>query len=154
MFVRKCLFKTQKPVQLRQHVESKQEGIIHFRCDYMNCTYGTDNIKSHRRHAKTHQNTKQDNIHKCNQCNFTFPRAISLKAHLKKPSWVKRYECNYCDYASCCSCRRFEDRLGNSRWGKITYEGNQWNLVTFLSLFFTSTQFLLNVRAHDFLFFE
>ena len=80
------LFKTQKPAQLRQHVESKQEGIIHFRCDYMNCTYGTDNIKSHRRHAKTHQNTKQDNIHKCNQCNFTFPRAISLKARLKKPS--------------------------------------------------------------------
>ena len=38
------LFKTQKPAQLRQHVESKQEGIIHFRCDYMNCTYGTDNI--------------------------------------------------------------------------------------------------------------
>ena len=40
------LFKTQKPIQLRRHVESKHEGIIHFRCEYMNCTNETDNIKT------------------------------------------------------------------------------------------------------------
>ena len=66
----------------------------------MNVTYETDNIKSYRRHAKTHPNSKQDKTHKCNQCDFTYTRANSLKARLKKHSGVKRYECDYCDYAS------------------------------------------------------
>jgi len=45
-----CLFESASSSQLKTHIESKHEGLIRYKCDYMNCSYGTnrrDNLKTH-----------------------------------------------------------------------------------------------------------
>ena len=46
----KCSYKTNKNHRMIKHKEAKHEGIVHHRCDFMNCSYGTswkENLNKH-----------------------------------------------------------------------------------------------------------
>ena len=73
-----CSFKTKESVRLKRHIESKHEGIIHYRCKYMNCAYVADDIKGLRDHTGTHEA-----MFKCNSCKKYFARSRNLKHHIK-----------------------------------------------------------------------
>ena len=40
---------------LKQHIETKHEGVVRFKCHVMNCSFGSSRSKDLRRHARTHE---------------------------------------------------------------------------------------------------
>ena len=74
-----CSFKTKESVRLKRHIESKHEGIIHYRCKYMNCAYVANDIRSLRDHTGTHEA-----MFKCNFCMKYFARKRNLKRHINE----------------------------------------------------------------------
>ena len=93
-----CLFKTPMPVVLKRHIESKHEGIVHFRCKYMNCAYMTDNKKSFKDHSGTHN---ANSLFKCDYCEKVLSRARSLKHHIRNVhEGIHLLKCKYfnCTY--------------------------------------------------------
>ena len=73
-----CLFKTPMPVVLKRHIESKHEGIVHFRCKYMNCAYVTNDKKSFNDHTGTHNSSL-----KCHICGKILGRFRTLNNHIR-----------------------------------------------------------------------
>ena len=49
-----CTYRSYRPTELRQHVESKHEGVIRFKCNVTNCNFGSITQKDLRRHTETH----------------------------------------------------------------------------------------------------
>ena len=49
-----CTYRSYRPTELRQHVESKHEGVIRFKCNVTNCNFGYITQKDLRRHTETH----------------------------------------------------------------------------------------------------
>ena len=117
-----CTYKTFYKSGLRPHIETKHEGIVRFRCEFMNCTFGTNKRKKlightimHTISTESQKNVKTDSgeksnkcdktysgekSNKCNQCDSAFSRASSLRRHLKIHSGEKTNKCNLCGYAS------------------------------------------------------
>ena len=76
-----CLFKTPFPIVLKRHIESKHEGIVHFRCKYMNCAYMTNDKRSFKDHSGIHTH---NSLLKCHYCEKVLGRARNLKSHIRK----------------------------------------------------------------------
>ena len=89
-----CTFKTKKhPSILKMHVEAKHEGIVRFKCDVMNCSYGSffrSDIKSHT------QSHTWERPFSCKQCDKSFKQPKALRDHMKRHLEVKLHECDKC----------------------------------------------------------
>ena len=87
-----------------RHTSSQHEGIVRFRCEFMNCTFGTSEKKRFKEHAIQHtfstENRSGEKPNKCNQCDYASSRADTLKIHLKIHTVEKSNKCNQCDFAS------------------------------------------------------
>ena len=76
-----CNFETRHKRTLKSHVESKHEGFVRYKCDFMNCDYGTNESKSIKEHSFLHNGCTP---HKCDLCDKMFTRLRQLKKHKKK----------------------------------------------------------------------
>ena len=102
-----CTYKTQFKFKLRIHIETKHEGIVRFRCEFMNCTYGANDRRSLKEHTVTHSSEKISKISKCFICEKTFSRSRTKDLHIKnvhegltrnlKHNGEKAFKCNLCD---------------------------------------------------------
>ena len=73
-----CLFKTTYPYVLKRHIESKHDGIVHFRCKHMNCSYVAVDKKVFKAHAGTHNSE-----FKCDFCGKVLAGLRNSKSHMK-----------------------------------------------------------------------
>ena len=74
-----CTHQTMYKSTLKYHIESKHEGIVRFRCQNMNCSFGTNQQKRLKEHTRGHNKEKQ---YKCQMCDFKYTRRESLDKHL------------------------------------------------------------------------
>ena len=89
-----CTFKTKRDSSiLRMHVEAKHEGIIRFKCDQMNCSYGSYFIAGVKNHMKIHSAKIRFS---CEECTKSFTQNKNLRRHIKGHSVVKPYGCDQC----------------------------------------------------------
>ena len=49
-----CNYRSGYAQELQRHIESKHEGIVRFKCNVTNCTFGFSRKREFQRHAKTH----------------------------------------------------------------------------------------------------
>ena len=83
---------------LKLHIELKHEGIIRFKCEFMNCSYTSQSASELRRHSIMH--APKDNLHICSLCEKEFGSASVLKAHMKIHSGEKPHMCTECSFSS------------------------------------------------------
>ena len=83
-----CKFETQYRSTLKNHIESKHEGIVRYKCDFMNCDYRTNESKSLKEHSFLHNGAFP---HKCDVCHKMFTRLRQMKVH-KKVQHIGIYE--------------------------------------------------------------
>ena len=76
-----CKFETQYGNSLKKHIEAKHEGIVRYKCDFMNCDYRTNESKSLREHSFFHNGGTP---HKCDRCDKMFTRLRQMTKHKKK----------------------------------------------------------------------
>ena len=76
-----CKFETQYTSTLKKHIESKHEGIVRYKCDFMNCDYRTNERKSLKEHSFLHNGAFP---HKCDICHKMFTRLRQMKKHKKE----------------------------------------------------------------------
>ena len=96
-----CTFMTVADIDVKRHTREKHEGRIKYRCNIMNCNYGTERQKDLHYHTKSHLKTQGgEKSNKCNQCNFSSPHKHVLMTHLKIHGGEKTNKCNQCNYAS------------------------------------------------------
>ena len=76
-----CKFETQYRSTLKSHIESKHEGIVRYKCDFMNCDYRTNESKSLKEHSFLHSGAFP---HKCDICHKMFTRVRQMKKHKKE----------------------------------------------------------------------
>ena len=76
-----CHFETQYRNTLKKHIESKHEGMVRFKCSFMNCDYRTNESKSLKEHSFVHNG---DSPHRCDTCDKMFTRLRQMKKHKKK----------------------------------------------------------------------
>ena len=48
-----CQYKTLFKFELKNHIDTKHEGVVRFRCDFMNCSFGTNQGKRLKEHKGT-----------------------------------------------------------------------------------------------------
>ena len=129
-----CTYKTHSNNLLKKHVESEHEGVVRFKCDYMNCDFVTNKRSNVKRHSFVHQSGI------CEHCQQIFKEGPELKKHLKLYHTVKQnkikttrepYKCNQCNYAS------FRIRELNAHakvhGGERSYKCNQCNFASYFS---------------------
>ena len=75
-----CSFSTYSDKILRNHIEVKHEGRVRYKCENMNCDFGTNRKDSLKDHSFIHTGEK---THKCNQCNYTSYHEGNFKEHVK-----------------------------------------------------------------------
>ena len=78
-----CTYKTLFKYKLRTHIGIKHEGIVRFRCEFMNCSYGANHRKSFKEHTMTHSSEKNKYKSKCPICKKTFTRSRQKDRHIK-----------------------------------------------------------------------
>ena len=89
-----CAYKTLYKSGLRTHIETKHEGIVRFRCEFMNCTFGTNEI----RHLKEHTMGHGEKTHKCNLCDQTFLMKRNYTKHIRRiHEGAGQLRCDYFD---------------------------------------------------------
>ena len=93
-------FMTVADIDMKRHMREKHEGRIKYRCNIMNCNYGTERQKDLHYHTKSHLKTQEKKSNKCNQCNYSSPSKHILMTHLKIHSGEKTNKCNQCNFAS------------------------------------------------------
>ena len=74
---------------LKQHIETKHEGIVRYKCHVMNCSFGSPRSKDLRRHMKTHDSMAVDlsaTKYTCpsDVCNYETTTTNKLLHHTKK----------------------------------------------------------------------
>ena len=96
-----CTFMTVADIDMKRHTREKHEGRIKYRCNIMNCNYGTEQQKDLHYHTKSHLKTQgREKSNKCNQCNYSSHYKHILMTHLKIHSGEKSNKCNQCGFAS------------------------------------------------------
>ena len=75
-----CSFSTYSDKILRNHIEVKHEGRVRYKCENMNCEFGTNHKKNLKDHSFIHTGEK---THKCNHCNYTSYHEGNFKEHVK-----------------------------------------------------------------------
>ena len=94
-------FMTVADIDMKRHMREKHEGRIKYRCNIMNCNYGTERQKDLHYHTKSHLKTQgEEKSNKCTQCNYSSPYKHVLITHLKIHSGEKTNKCNQCNFAS------------------------------------------------------
>ena len=93
-----CTYKTLYKYDLKNHIETKHEGIVRFRCEFMNCNFGANDPKSLREHTEIHN----EKAYKCHLCDTKFARKQSMRNHIKNihegpVQKEKAYKCHLCD---------------------------------------------------------
>ena len=91
-----CSFKTLFTSTLRTHVEFKHEGIVQFRCEFMNCTYATNSRRYLKEHIMRHS-SKQ--VFKCHKCDKSFTKLHQRDRHNKFKH--ERHIVLKCEYLNC-----------------------------------------------------
>ena len=76
-----CKFETQYGNTLKKHIELKHEGIVRYKCDFMNCNYGTNESKCLKEHSFLHNGVTP---HRCDSCDKMFTRLREMTKHKKK----------------------------------------------------------------------
>ena len=104
-----CAYKTFDTQRLNQHIESKHEGIIRFKCNVTNCTSGFSRKKEFQRHAKTHVKKKHPEVERTcapkivfcdkDECDAKFENTKELKTHFEQ-CHEEGYLCSFddCNY--------------------------------------------------------
>ena len=64
-----------------RHIRVTHEGVCQFKCDYIDCNYGTNDKRSFEAHAVKHTGVK---LYQCNSCDQTFSTELSKRRHIKK----------------------------------------------------------------------
>ena len=92
-----CTYRSRNATELRQHVESKHEGVIRFKCNVTNCNFGSITQKDLRRHTETHTHAefqcslakrrekrrkKREGTCTLEGCNEKIKNMIDLKRHI------------------------------------------------------------------------
>ena len=94
-------FMTVADIDMKRHMREKHKGRIKYRCNIMNCNYGTERQKDSHYHTKSHLKTQgEEKSNKCTQCNYSSPYKHVLITHLKIHSGEKTNKCNQCNFAS------------------------------------------------------
>ena len=95
----RCTYITLKKSELTTHIETKHEGIIRFRCEFMNCTFGTNKRKSLKEHTMRHTVKRHSKeTFRCIFCAKTFMMKKHEQTHIRNiHSGVGRYKCDYLD---------------------------------------------------------
>ena len=93
-----CSYKTLFIRQLRTHIDTKHKGIIRFRCEFMNCTFGTNQRRVLRIHTMSHTGIVRFRCEFMN-CTFGTNRGNVLKRHTIKHMSVEQFKCDHLDCA-------------------------------------------------------
>ena len=94
-------FMTVADIDMKRHMREKHEGRIKYRCNIMNCNYGTERQKDLLYHTKSHLKTQgEEKSNKCTQFNYSSSYKHVLITHLKIHSGEKTNKCNQCNFAS------------------------------------------------------
>ena len=93
-----CMFKTKTKSSLTKHKADKHGGILRFRCDFMNCLFGTNRNRDYMRHRamqSKHKKTKYRPF-ACTKCDNTFHARCYLKEHMNTHTGEKPCGCSFC----------------------------------------------------------
>ena len=91
-----CSFKTLFKSTLKTHVEFKHEGIVQFRCEFMNCAYATNSRRYFKEHVMRHSS---EQVFKCQKCDKSFRKPHQRDQHIK--SKHERLVILKCEYLNC-----------------------------------------------------
>ena len=80
----KCSYQTSSNVR---HKEVVHEGILHHRCDFMNCSYGTSRKRELKNHMVQHTGTYP---FYCDACKKGFVHSGSLARHIVKHTDINK----------------------------------------------------------------
>ena len=92
-----CTFVTVVDIDMKRHTRAKHEGVIKYRCNIMNCNYGTESKKAFGYHTKSHtfaEKGSEKKIRKhsneyhlkytCKECGFSATSQKKLMQHRRK----------------------------------------------------------------------
>ena len=104
-----CNYRSGYAQELQRHIESKHEGIVRFKCNVTNCTFGFSRKREFQRHAKTHAKKEHSVVERtcapkivfCDKdgCGAKFENTKELKTHIEQ-FHKEGYFCSYddCNY--------------------------------------------------------
>ena len=72
-----CSHETYSKLKLERHFESEHEGLVKFKCEFMNCKFVSNEKRNLRKHKSSHSGAK------CKRCSKTFGNIDGLKEHMK-----------------------------------------------------------------------
>ena len=81
-----CKYTTAIEFSLKRHVKERHSGVIKYKCEVMNCSYGTDHKGEFRYHTKSHTKKQiakhcQEAKYKCSECDFVDSSKSRMKMH-------------------------------------------------------------------------
>ena len=116
-----CMYITLYKFKLRTHIETKHEGVVRFRCELMNCAFGTNERRQLKDHTRKH--LKSENVenacksYKCHACDKTFMAKRNLRTHIRNiHEGVGKFNCNYVG----CPFRTYDKRSSEAHAMKHT----------------------------------
>ena len=119
-----CLFTCYKMYVLRNHRQSKHEGIIYY-CDFEQCFHKTTTIVGMKKHTLS---IHEGLLHVCSMCPYTSNSENNLYKHTQDIHKAVRYICDICEYKA-----RSKHDLGEhkvSAHKKVKYSGQQCDFVS------------------------
>ena len=81
-----CTYTTCVDFYLKRHIKERHSGEIMYKCDVMNCSYGTEHKKDFRYHTKCHTKKQiakhyQEPKYNCSECDFVETSKDRMKTH-------------------------------------------------------------------------
>ena len=81
-----CSHETYSKFRLERHFESEHEGLVKYKCEFMNCNFVSDKKSDFKVHELSHSGAK------CKRCKQTFGNLDGLEEHMKLNHPMKKLQ--------------------------------------------------------------